>query len=158
MSWLLIIILIFLGVVFLLLEVLVIPGTTVAGILGFAMIFVGLWQAYASKGIMEGHITLGSTLVVTALTLYFSFKAGTWKRMALKTSIDSRIDQLEGIIIKEGDSGNTVSRLAPSGNALINNEIVEVHTFGEFIDQEVEITVISVKDNKIFVTLKKSNS
>jgi membrane-bound ClpP family serine protease len=158
MSWLLIIILIFLGVVFLLLEVLVIPGTTVAGILGFAMIFVGLWQAYASKGIMEGHITLGSTLVVTALTLYFSFKAGTWKRMALKTSIDGKMDQLEGIIIKEGDSGNTVSRLAPSGKALINNEIVEVHTFGEFIDQEVEITVISVKDNKIFVTLKKSNS
>jgi len=158
MSWLLIIILICLGVVFLLLEVLVIPGTTVAGILGFAMIFVGLWQAYASKGIMEGHITLGLTLVVTAVTLYFSFKAGTWKRMALKTSIDSRMDQLEGIIIKEGDSGNTVSRLAPSGKALINNEIVEVHTFGEFIDQEVEITVLSVKDNKIFVTLKKSNS
>ena len=158
MSWLLIILLIFLGVVFLLLEVLVIPGTTVAGIIGFAMIFVGLWQSYASKGIMEGHITLGSTLVVTAVTLYFSFKAGTWKRMALKTSIDSKIDQLEGIIIKEGDPGSTVSRLAPSGKALINNEIVEVHTFGEFIDQEVEITVISVKDNKIFVTLKKSNS
>lgn len=158
MSWLLIILLIFLGVVFLLLEVLVIPGTTVAGIIGFAMIFVGLWQSYASKGIMEGHITLGSTLVITAVTLYFSFKAGTWKRMALKTSIDSKIDQLEGIIIKEGDLGSTVSRLAPSGKALINNEIVEVHTFGEFIDQEVEITVISVKDNKIFVTLKKSNS
>ncbi len=158
MSWLLIILLIFLGVIFLLLEVLVIPGTTVAGIIGFAMIFVGLWQAYVSKGIMEGHITLGSTLVVTAVTLYFSFKAGTWKRMALKTSIDSRMDQLEGIIIKEGDTGNTVSRLAPSGKALINNEIVEVHTFGEFIDQEVEITVISVKDNKIFVTLKKTNS
>lgn len=158
MSWLLIIILICLGVVFLLLEVLVIPGTTVAGIVGFAMIFVGLWQAYASKGIMEGHITLGLTIVITAVTLYFSFKAGTWKRMALKTSIDSRMDQLEGIIIKEGDSGNTVSRLAPSGKALINNEIVEVHTFGEFIDQEVEISVISVKDNKIFVTLKKSTS
>jgi membrane-bound ClpP family serine protease len=158
MSWLLIILLIFLGVVFLLLEVLVIPGTTVAGIIGFAMIFVGLWQSYASKGIMEGHITLGSTLVVTVVTLYFSFKAGTWKKMALKTSIDSKMDQLEGIMIKEGDLGNTVSRLAPSGKALINNEIVEVHTYGEFIDQEVEITVISVKDNKIFVTLKKTNS
>jgi membrane-bound ClpP family serine protease len=107
---------------------------------------------------MEGHITLGSTLVVTVLTLYFSFKAGTWKKMALNTTIDSKVDQLEGIVIKDGDSGKSVSRLAPSGKAIINNEIVEVHTFGEFIDQEVEITVISVKDNKIFVTLKKSNS
>ncbi|MDO9257050.1 MAG: hypothetical protein Q7U54_16125 [Bacteroidales bacterium] len=155
MSWLLIIMLIVLGVLFLLLEILVIPGTTVAGILGFGLVFVGLWQAYASKGIVEGHITLGATLVVTVVTLYYSFKAGTWKRMALKTTVDGKMDQLEGINIKEGASGTSVSRLAPSGKAMINNDIVEVHTYGEFIDQEIEIIVISVKDNKIIVTTKK---
>lgn len=154
MSWLLIIMLIVLGVVFLLLEILVIPGTTLAGIVGFALLFVGLWQAYVSKGIIEGHITLGATLLVTVISLYYAFKAGTWKRMALKTSIDSKMDQLEGIVIKEGDTGTSVSRLAPSGKAMINNNIVEVHTYGEFIDQEKEIIVISVKDNKIVVTNK----
>jgi len=155
MSWLLIIMLIVLGVLFLLLEILVIPGTTVAGILGFGLVFVGLWQAYASKGIVEGHITLGATLVVTVITLYYSFKAGTWKRMALKTTVDGKMDQLDGTDIKEGDTGTSVSRLAPSGKAMINNDIVEVHTYGEFIDQENEIIVISVKDNKIIVTTKK---
>jgi membrane-bound ClpP family serine protease len=154
MSWLLIVLLIFLGVLFLLLEILVIPGTTLAGIVGFGLLFVGIWQAYASKGIIEGHITLGSTLVITLVTLYYSFKAGTWKRMALKTTVDGKMDQLEGVTIKEGDSGITVSRLAPSGKATINNSIVEVHTFGEFIDQEQEIIVKSIKDNKIIVTLK----
>lgn len=155
MSWLLIILLIVLGVLFLLLEILVIPGTTFAGIVGFVLVFVGLWQAYASKGIVEGHITLGATLVVTVVTLYYSFKAGTWKRMALKTTVDGKMDQLDGLSIKEGDTGTTVSRLAPSGKAMINNDIVEVHTYGEFIDQENEIIVISVKDNKIIVTTKK---
>ena len=155
MSWLLIIMLIVLGVLFLLLEILVIPGTTLAGILGFGLLFVGLWQAYASNGIIEGHITLGATLVVTVITLYFSFKAGTWRRMALKTTVDGKMDQLDGLDIKVGDTGSTVSRLAPSGKAIINNDIVEVHTYGEFIDQEIEITVISVKDNKIIVTTKK---
>jgi membrane-bound ClpP family serine protease len=155
MSWLLIIILIVLGLLFLLLEVLVIPGTTFAGIVGFGLLFVGLWQAYASKGIVEGHITLGSTLVVTVITLYFSIKAGTWKRMALKTTIDGKMDQREGNEFNEGDSGTTVSRLAPSGKAMINNHIVEVHTYGEFIDHEKEIIVLSVKDNKIIVTIKK---
>lgn len=158
MSWLLIILLIVLGVLFLLLEILVIPGTTVAGIVGFGLLFVGIWQAYASKGIMEGHITLGCTLVITLVTLYYSFKAGTWKRMALKTTVDGKMDQLEGVEIKEGDAGTTVSRLAPSGKAMINNSIVEVHTFGEFIDQEQEISVKSIKDNKIIVTLKHQNS
>jgi membrane-bound ClpP family serine protease len=155
MSWLLIIMLIVLGVLFLLLEILVIPGTTLAGILGFGLVFVGLWQAYASKGIVEGHITLGATLVVTVITLYYSFKAGTWKRMALKTTVDGKMDQLDGIFIKEGDEGTSISRLAPSGKAMFNNELVEVHTYGEFIDQEKEIVVISVKDNKIIVTTKK---
>jgi membrane-bound ClpP family serine protease len=155
MSWLLIIILIVLGVLFLLLEILVIPGTTFAGIVGFGLLFVGLWQAYASKGIVEGHITLGATLVVTVITLYFSFKAGTWRRMALKTTVDGKMDQLEGITIQEGDTGTSISRLAPSGKAMINNDIVEVHTYGEFIDQEKDIIVISVKENKIIVTTKK---
>jgi membrane-bound ClpP family serine protease len=155
MSWLLIIVLISLGLLFLLLEVLIIPGITLAGIVGFGLVFDGLWQAYASKGIVEGHITLGATLVVTVIALYFSFKSGTWKRMALKSTITGKMDQLDGINIKEGDTGTTVSRLAPSGKAMINNDIIEVHTHGEFIDHEKEITVISVKDNKIIVTTKK---
>ncbi len=155
MSWLLIIILIVLGLLFLLLEVLVIPGTTLAGILGFGALFVGIWQAYASKGIAAGHITLGSTIVVTIISLYFSFKTGTWKRMALKSTVDGKMDQLEGLDIKVGDIGTSISRLAPSGKAIFNNEIIEVHTFGEFIDQEKELIVISVKENKIIVTLKK---
>jgi membrane-bound ClpP family serine protease len=155
MSWLLIIILIVLGLVFLLLEILVIPGSTLAGIVGFGLLFVGLWQAYASKGIVAGHITLGSTIVLTVISLYYSFKAGTWKRMALKTTVDGKMDQLEGTNIKEGDAGTTISRLAPSGKAMINNDIIEVHTYGEFIDQEKEIIVISVKNNKIIVTTQK---
>lgn len=155
MSWLLIIILIVLGLLFLLLEILVIPGTTLAGIVGFGLVFVGLWQAYVSKGIVEGHITLAVTFVVTIIVLYISFKSGTWRRMALKTTSDGKMDQLDGIVIKEGDTGNSVSRLAPAGKAMINNEIVEVHTYGEFIDQEKEIIVISVKNNKIIVTTKK---
>ena len=155
MSWLLIILLIVLGVLFLLLEVLVIPGTTLAGVLGFGLVFVGLWQAYASKGIIEGHITLGSTIVVTVIVLFYSFKVGTWKRMALNSTSDGKMDQLSGTDIKEGDMGTSVSRLAPSGKAMINSDIIEVHTYGEFIDQEKEITVISVKDNKIIVTTKK---
>ncbi|MEI6059730.1 MAG: NfeD family protein [Bacteroidota bacterium] len=156
MSWLLIIILIVLGLLFLLLEVLVIPGSTLAGIAGFGLLFTGLWQAYASKGSIAGHITLASTVLITIVGLYFSFKAGTWKRMALKTNSDSKLDLREGMEFNEGDTGLTMSRLAPTGKAMINDQIIEVHTYGEFIDQEKEIVVISVKDNKIIVTTKKS--
>jgi len=75
--------------------------------------------------------------------------------MALKSTIDGKMDQLEGMNINEGDTGITISRLAPSGKAMLNNNIIEVHTYGEFIDQEKEITVISIKNNKIIVTTQK---
>lgn len=51
MSWLLIIIV--LGLLFLPQEILVIPVTTIAGVVGFGLVFVGLRQVYASKGIVE---------------------------------------------------------------------------------------------------------
>jgi membrane-bound ClpP family serine protease len=133
----------------------VIPGTTIAGVAGFALLFAGIWQTYSTKGVMAGHLMLASTLVFTILALYFSFRAGTWKRLALKTTVDGKLDNPAGTSIQTGDTGSTLSRLAPSGKALINNDIVEVHTYGEFIDHEQEIQVISVKENKIIVTLKK---
>lgn len=153
MSWLLIILLIVVGLLLLLLEILVIPGTTLAGILGFAGLFTGIWQAYVSHGTFYGHITLGTTIALTLVVLYFSFKAGTWKRMALKTQVDGKIDHLAGHELKIGEIGKTISRLAPAGKAMFKDTIFEVHTFGEFIDHECEVRIIALNDNKIIVTL-----
>lgn len=153
MSWLLIILLIIVGLLLLLLEILVIPGITVAGILGFAGIFIGIWQSYSTYGATSGHITLASTILLTILTLYFAFKSGTWKKMELKTKVDGKIDHLEGHSLQIGDIGKSISRLAPSGKVLFNSTSFEVHTYGEFIDPEKEVRIISLIDNKIIVTL-----
>jgi membrane-bound ClpP family serine protease len=56
--------------------------------------------------------------------------------------------------VRAGDSGKTVSRLAPAGKAMINGEYYEVHTIGEFIDPGSEIVVTKVEFNKITVKLK----
>jgi membrane-bound ClpP family serine protease len=154
MSWILIAILIIVGLIFLILEVLVIPGTTLAALVGFGLITAGIWQAYAVHGSFWGSITLGSTLVLTVLLLYFSLKSRTWKRMELKTSIDGRVNVLDENSVATGDTGITISRLAPSGNATIRGNRFEVHTFGEFIDPGTEIRVVNITDNKIFVTKK----
>lgn len=47
MSWTVIIVLILVGLLFLLLEALVIPGTTIVGVIGFVLIAIGVWQSYA---------------------------------------------------------------------------------------------------------------
>jgi len=153
MDWSLIIVLIFAGLFFLVLEILVFPGTSIVGIIGFMLIAIGIYSAYSSHGVTYGHYTLGASLVFTILTLYLSLRSKTWNRFMLKKEIDGKVNIID-INLKVGDTGKTVSRLAPMGNALINNDIHEVSTKGEFIDQEQEIIVTKIELNKIYVKLK----
>ncbi|HCT71055.1 MAG: NfeD family protein [Lentimicrobium sp.] len=154
MSLTLIIILIIAGLLFLLLEVLVIPGTTVVGIAGFALIIFSVWESYNVFGSPTGHFVLLGTIFFTILTIYLALKSKTWNRIMLKTEISGKVNEIDSTKVQAGDSGISVSRLTPGGKALINDEYYEVHTNGEFIDQESEIVVTHLADNKIFVKRK----
>jgi membrane-bound ClpP family serine protease len=154
MHWILIATFIIIGLVFLALEILVIPGVGVAGIIGFILIAVGVWQAYAVHGMIAGHSVLGGTLALTVLTLVLSLRGKTWKRLSLSTSINSKVNVIDGNKVKPGDTGKTVSRLAPMGKAMINGEFYEVSTNGDFIDQQTDIIVLKVDYNKIIVKRK----
>jgi len=154
MHWLLIATFIVIGLLFLVLEILVIPGVGIAGVIGFILIAVGVWQAYAGHGMVAGHLTLGGTVVLSVLTLVFSIRSKTWKRIALSTSIDSKVNVIDKDKIRPGDIGRTVSRLAPMGKAMINGELYEVSTNGDFIDQQTEIEVVNIEYNKIIVKRK----
>lgn len=154
MTWTVILLLILVGLLLLLLEVLVVPGTTFVGITGFVLLVVSIWQAYAIYGTPAGHYALLGTLVLTFLVLYFSLKSKTWRLMMLNTQIDSKMNEVDPAKVKPGDEGKTISRLAPSGKAFINGEYYEVQTLGEFIDPQTEIIVIKVEYSKILVKPK----
>jgi membrane-bound ClpP family serine protease len=154
MHWLIIATFIIIGLVFLALEILVIPGVGVAGVVGFILIAIGVWQAYAGYGNLAGHLVLGGTLTLTVLTLVLSLRSRTWKRIALSASIDGKVNVIDEEKIKAGDTGRTVSRLAPMGKALINDEFYEVSTNGDFIDQHTDIIVLKIEHNKIIVKRK----
>jgi membrane-bound ClpP family serine protease len=155
MHWILIATFIIIGLIFLALEILVIPGVGIAGIIGFILIAVGVWQTYAGHGMMAGHLVLAGTFVLTVLTLVLSLRGKTWRRLALSTSIDSKVNTIDEENLKPGDTGKTVSRLAPMGKALINGEFYEVSTNGDFIDQQTDIIVLKIDHNKIIVKRKE---
>lgn len=151
MSWTIILVLILVGLIFLLLEMLVIPGTTVIGAIGFILIAIGIWQGYASHGTPEGHYLLAGTVFFTVLLIAMSLRTKTWNHVMLHTEVDGKANLIDENAIKPGDVGKTVSRLIPMGKALINNEYYEVSTLGEVIDPGTEIVVLSIEKNKIFV-------
>jgi membrane-bound ClpP family serine protease len=155
MTWTLIIILILVGFLFLLLEILVLPGTSVAGIIGFVLIGIGVYFSFRISS-TAGYITLGSSLVMSVVFLMLVLKSRTWKKLTLKSEIDGKVNVIEEDQVKVGDTGVTVSRLAPAGKAMINNDYFEVHTIGEFVDPNIEIIVTKIEFNKIYVKLKNN--
>ena len=155
MHWILIATFIIIGLIFLALEILVIPGVGIAGIIGFILIIVGIWQTYAGHGMLAGHLVLAGTFILTVTTLVLSLRSKTWRKLALSTSIDSKVNLIDEENLKAGDTGKTVSRLAPMGKALINGEYYEVSTNGDFIDQQTEVVVVKIDHNKIIVKRKE---
>ena len=154
MSWTIIAVLIVVGFLFLLLEILVLPGTNIAGVIGFVLIAIGVWQAYAGHGALAGSLTLGGCIVFSAIGLYFSLKSGTWKRASLQRNSDGKVNLVDAERIRVGDTGKAISRLAPMGKAFINGEYYEVKTLGEYLDAGTEIEVINIEFNKITVKPK----
>lgn len=156
MTWTVILILILVGFLFLLLEILVLPGTNIAGILGFVLIAIGIWQSFSVYGNRAGLITLIAAVILTVVFLAIALKSKTWNRFTLKSEIDGKVNVVDEINVKKGDEGITVSRLAPAGKALINNNYFEVHTVGGFVDQNTPVIVTKVEFNKIIVKPKTS--
>ncbi len=154
MSFTLIILLIILGLLLVLVEIFLLPGTTVVGIAGGLLITFSIWQAYRLFGSSTGHLVVLATFIMIGITLFTAFKTKTWNRMMLHANIEGRVNDINTSNIHVGDEGKAVSRISPAGTALINGDLYEVHTKGDFIDQETEIIISKLEDNKIFVKRK----
>lgn len=157
MSWLIILLLIIGGLGLLILELLVVPGTTVVGVIGFILMAVGVWQAYVVFGSFMGTMVLLATLVLSVGGLYLSLKSNTWKRAGFEKSILSKVNT-DAHKLNVGDEGITTSRLNPMGKAFINNDYFEVSTFGEFVDNNVSVKIVAIDGNKVRVEKFEPNN
>lgn len=155
MNTALIIILLILGVVLLALEIVALPGG-VAGFFGVLLIGVGVWQSYGQFGNNVGTIILICAIALCILMLILFMKAKTWKRFSLNEEVDSKVNQLEPAV-KAGSRGVTISRLAPTGKALIDGEQMEVHAVNKFIDPDRPIEVVGIEGYRIDVVETNDN-
>ena len=145
----LLIIVLILGVVLLTLEIVALPGG-IAGAFGLGLIVFGVWQTYALFGNTTGTIVLLAAIVLTALALILFMRKKTWSRFSLNEESDSKVNQLEPAV-KPGTRGTTISRLAPTGKALIDGQTMEVHAVNKFIDPDRPIEVVGIEGYRIDV-------
>ncbi len=152
MTLTIIILLLVVGITLVFAEILVIPGTSMIGFVGFLLYIIGILFTYDKFGRPAGHITLGSTLVFSYAFIYFSIKSGYWKKFQQEHQIDGSVNDLDIGDIEIGDIGETLTEINPSGNALIHGEIFEVLSKSGNIGPNTEIVVTSIDDNLIVVT------
>ena len=154
MSLIAIILIILGGIILLLVEFLVVPGVSVFGIGGFLCLIGGVIASYVFHGNTAGHITLIAAVVASVLSMVFAFRRKTWRKMGLNASIDSKIVTIEPDKINGGDTGRTITRLAPMGKVKVHDMVCEAKSISGFIDENTEIEVIKVSRNQLIVKLK----
>lgn len=150
MNTTLLIIILILGVVLLALEIVALPGG-VAGIFGLGLLVFGVWQSYILWGEHMGNTILIICTALTAILLVIFLKAKTWKRFSLNEESDSTVNQVDTKDITVGTVGRTIARLAPTGKALIEDQLVEVHAINKFIDPDRPIKVVGIEGYRIDV-------
>ena len=142
-----------LGFVLILLEIFVIPGLNIFGIIGFFTVCTGVFVAYKlgpGHAIGVGALGVGGT----AALVWLLVRNSAWQRMVLdsKTARDqgynsSRPD-MEALV---GARGAALTPLRPAGRVQIGEQIVDVVTDGAFVTTGEEVEVLEVAGNRVVV-------
>ena len=143
--------LILVGLVLIFAEILLIPGVGVAGILGLLSMGGSCFYAFYEFGNTTGTIITAVNVVLVVALAVWILRAKTWKRMALETNIDSKAVSSEASVLAVGDRGRTLTRLAPMGSARFGDYVIEVKALEGMLDPNVEVEVVLIEDNKIYV-------
>ena len=137
------------GLILFIIEVFLLPGISIAGIVSAGCLLYANYYAFDTLGTVPGCITLAvSAIGVVAITIWF-MRSKTVDKLSLKKTIDYRPEPLKGLDLKVGDEGIALTRLALIGNAEFSGRIIEVRSSGEFIDQKSKIRVERILDGVV---------
>ncbi|HEX8349945.1 MAG TPA: NfeD family protein [Hymenobacter sp.] len=151
MDWLSVAALLLFGLLFVVAEVVFIPGTTLVGLVGLGLLVAGIWLGYRDLGTSAGHIALGLSVVLVGLILYVGLRPKNLAKMALTDVNHARVRDVRQPDVQPGTLGRAISALRPAGTALFQEDRREVVTRGEFLPVGTTIRVLGIEQNRIVV-------
>jgi len=143
--------LILIGLLLLIAEFYLFPGTSLIGIAGLIVLVIAVIMTFNKFGLTTGIITLLITALVGGVLLYQGYKAFSSSGMALTKELDGKVNELENIHFEAGTEGFAYTDLRPVGKAFINGSKYEVHSLSNFIKKDAPIVVHKIEVNKIIV-------
>ncbi len=153
LPWVYAIGLLIMGFVLILLEIFVIPGMNIFGVLGFGTVCIGVLFAYRRLG--PGSAAIIGTVAFggTALLVWLLIRNGAWQRLVHH----SRADRASGYAAdttqasRQGETGTVVTPLRPSGRGQFGEDVLDIVTRGDFLEVGSHIEIIEIRGNRIVV-------
>ena len=148
----LILILVLIGVLLLVAELVLLPGISVAGIGSLLAFGAAIFYAFIQYGVLIGLVTLTAAVLLSVLAVFISLRANTWQRLSLKATIDSTstpTPQQNNILV--GQTGITLTRLAPMGNVRVGEVTAEAKTIDGYINPRQSVEVIGFENTVVIV-------
>jgi membrane-bound ClpP family serine protease len=157
MEIIIIVLLLVAAIILFLVELFLLPGLSVAGILAGGCAFFANYYAFAHLGNLGGSITLAVSVLACVGSLIWFMRSKTLDRIALKKEIKGSVDHSAEDAVRVGDNGVALTRLALIGQAEINGKIVEVRSADGFINEQTPLVVKRIADGVIFVSVKSQS-
>ena len=145
-----IVILLLIALLLIFLEIFVLPGINVAGILGLLLMIAGIYLAYRQIGAPTAHYVLAATLILGTLILIFGLRSSTWRKVSLDTAIEGKAIDNVAENVKVGDRGTALTRLGPIGTVQINGMTFEAKS-ANITDAKTAVEVTEIVGNEIIV-------
>jgi membrane-bound ClpP family serine protease len=146
-----IIFLLLLGALFLLAELLLLPGVTLGAILSLGCYGGAIYLGFALYGTTVGVVVVVVAILSALLTVILSLRGKTWQKLSLHQNIDSVSTENPENTVSVGDKGVAVSRISPMGKVEIGGKRYEAKSADVFIDQREEIEVVGFDNTSVVV-------
>ena len=145
------------GLLLIAVEVYLIPGFNVIGVLGALLMIFAIGYTYSESGLVGGTIALSLTSGISAALFLILWRSGAWDRFILSTTLQTgggaasrKSDERARYL---GKTGVAITPLRPTGIVEINGERVEVSTEGEFIAVGSNIRIVAMDRRRFFARL-----
>ena len=118
-----IVLLIVLGLLFLVAELVLLPGVSIGAILALVCYGSSIYLAFRDYGTVAGVVVILAILLLSLVATIISLRAKTWQRFSLKQRVDSSsMPSTPDQELQVGDRGMTLSRLSPMGTVEVGGK------------------------------------
>ena len=148
--------LIALGLALIAIEVYLVPGINVFGIIGLVVMVFAVGYVFTESGPLGGVITLLGASGACVLMFWGMWRSGAWERFVLSTSLgqgSGEKPETEQRSSYLGKVGLAITPLRPTGVVEIEGSRIEVATEGEFIATGSWVRVVAMDRRRFFVRM-----